>query len=280
MTRGRQGVAIAEMLVAVALAALLSAAAVAALVAAERHVRRAVAEHRDRRVLRESESVLSAELRAASADSIRLRGDTAVEFLGLVGTSVACVLADSVLVLPPSSAASALPYSLWRVPPEAGDLVVAFDTSVGGRWSAAVIDSVSSRADGAGCTPSSGLLSAADSAARLPAMRLLLRTPLSPRPAVGAPVHVARRARYVLLRGADGQWSLSYRRCAIDGVCAASQPVVGPLASAADSGLTVALGAPNSSVDATLRAPVRAAGLPRATRRLLVPLRNRATINP
>jgi hypothetical protein len=273
-------VAIAEMLVAVVLAGLLSAAAVAALVAAERHVRRTVAEHRDRRALRESESVLSADLRAASADSIRFRGDTAVEFFGLVGTSVACVVADSVLVLPPAEATSALPYSLWRTAPEAGDLVAAFDTSGGGRWSAAVVDSVTSRTDGAGCTPSSGLLSATDSAARFPALRLLLRTPLAPGPVVGAPVHLARRARYVLLRGADGTWSLSYRRCAIDGVCAASQPVVGPLGSAVDSGLTVAVGTPSPSVDVMLRATVREPGLPRATRRVFVPLRNRATINP
>jgi hypothetical protein len=168
MTRSRRGAALAELLVALVLAALLSAAAAAALTTAERHVRRAVAASENDRALREADQVLTAELRAASVDSIQIRGDTAAEFPGLVGSSVACVTTSRTLVLPPARSGSAMPYSMWRTMPEAGDIVVAFDTLAGGRWRTAAVDSVTSPVAGAGCHPSSGLLTAADSAARLP----------------------------------------------------------------------------------------------------------------
>lgn len=269
----------AELLVALVLAAIVSAAVATALSGAERQLRRAVAASTDRRVLREAELVLGAELRAASADSLRVLGDTAVEFFGLVGTSVVCVGGGLIVVLPPAVAASGAPYSVWRATPEAGDMVVAFDTLGGGRWRTATVESVDSRPDGAGCLPASGLLSAADSVARRPALWLLLDR-VVPGAAAGSPLRIVRRARYVLRRGVNREWTLSYRRCDRTGVCEASQPVVGPLASAADSGLVFALEESPGRLAVTLRAPLREPGRPRVIQRLSITLRNRATATP
>jgi prepilin-type N-terminal cleavage/methylation domain-containing protein len=279
VTRARRGMTLAELLVALVLAAIVSAAVAAALSGAERQMRRAVAASTDRRTLREAELVLSAELRAAPADSLRLLGDTAVEFPGLVGTSVVCVGAGNVVVLPPAAAESGAPYSVWRARPEVGDMVVAFDTLGGGHWSTATVDSVDSRPDGAGCLPASGLLSAADSVARQAALWLRLDRALTGA-RTGAPLRVIRRARYVLLRGVNHEWTLSYRRCDPGGACEASQPVVGALASAADSGLVFALQTSPTRLAVTLRTPLREPGLPRETQRLSIALRNRATADP
>ena len=179
--------------------------------------------------------MLATELRSALSDSVRVRGDTAVDFLGLVGVSVVCVVSANVLMLPPDVASAGAAYSSWRATPESGDVLSVFDTAGAGGWRAAVVDSASPPVNGGGCNPSSGLLSTADSIARRPFTRVVLRAPLTPVPLVGAPVRVARPGRYALTRAADGSWSLSYRRCT--GSCGVAQPVAGPFAAPSDSGL-------------------------------------------
>lgn len=266
------------MLVALTLTSIVASAGVAALTGAERYMRRARAASDARRMLREAEAVLASELRAASADSIRVRGDTAVDFPGIVGVSVACVSTGNVLVLPPDGASGGNPYSTWRASPEAGDVVAVFDTAAAGGWVTAVVDSAGTRTDGAGCLPASGLISPADSAARRPVTRLVLRTPAMPAPAVGAPVRVQRSGRYALTRSSDGSWSLSYRRCA-PGACGTAQPVVGPFAAPADSGLVFIGVADEARVDVAIRT-IPSAGAPAASGVLRVVLRNRATGSP
>jgi hypothetical protein len=169
-----------------------------------------------------------------------------------------------------------LPFSAWRASPEAGDIVAVFDTVGGGSWRTAVADSVSVRADGAGCTPSSGFLSVADSAARRPVTRLAINGPLAAGAAVGTPVRILRRARWVLTFGSDRAWSLSYRRCTASGSCGASQPAAGPLASAADSGLLLAIVADGSRLEATVSTPARTPGAARESRHFVIALRNHA----
>jgi hypothetical protein len=267
------------MVVALTLSAVVAAAAAGALGGAERYMRAARAASTARRTLREAEAVLASELRAASGDSLRVRGDTAMDFLGLVGVSVACVASGAVLVLPPDVAADGLPYTSWRASPEVGDLVAVFDTAGGGAWRTALVDSVATRADGAGCGPSSGLVSAADSAAREPATRLQLSAVLSPTVPAGAPVRVLRSGRYALTHSGDGRWALSYRRCG-GGSCGAAQPVAGPLAAPADSGLRFTSVAGEGRVEAALRAPP---GTPHAAQQsvvLRVTVRNHATGEP
>jgi hypothetical protein len=203
-----------------------------------------------------------------------VRGDTAVDFLGFVGVSVICVISGNVVVLPPDVAAGGNAYSSWRAAPEGGDILAAFDTA-GGVWRTAVVDTASTRTDGEGCEPSSGLLSAADSIARRPVTRVVLRSSLTPGVSVGSPVRVVRSARYALTKAGDGSWSLSYRRCT-GSSCGVAQPVAGPLAAPGDSGLVFANIAAGERVEARLRTPAARPGATRESAVLRVALRNRS----
>ena len=257
--RHRRGSSLAELIVAFTMLTLLSALAATALVGAERRMRSANASSAAERAVREGAAVLLSEL--AGADSIVARGDTAVDYLGLVGVSVLCVAADSALVVPPSVASNVPPFSVWRASPSAGDVVALFDPGAA-RWRYSRVDSVASRSDGAGCTPSSGLLSAADSVARRPVTRFVLDAQLPAGLPVGAPIRVMRRARWALYRGGDGRWALGLRACDPITGCGTAQPASGPYASARDSGfnvrldsvaLTLRLRAPRSSAAVTER---------------------------
>ncbi|MGH7653909.1 MAG: hypothetical protein ACREN6_04535 [Gemmatimonadaceae bacterium] len=271
----RRGAGLAEMIVALVLAAVVSAAGATALAGAERYARVARAQAAARRTLREAQAVLVSELGAATADSLRVRGDTAVDYLGLVGVSVVCASSGAELVLPPDVASGGYPYSSWRAAPEPGDLVAVFDSAGGGAWHAATVDTASASTDGSGCTPSTGLLSATDSAARRAVTRVLLTASLAGAARVGSPVRVVRSARYALTRAADGTWSLSYRRC--DGsACGVAQPVAGPFAAPRDSGLVFMDMAGEGRLDVSLRTPAAAPGAPPQSAVLRIALRNRS----
>ncbi len=277
--KSRRGAGLAEMIVALTLSAIVSAASATALASAERYTRVSRATADARRTLREAASVLTTELRVASSDSIRVRGDSAIDFLGMVGVSVVCVSSGAVLVLPPDVAASGAPYSSWRAVPESGDIVALFDTAGGGSWKTAIVDSAATQTNPAGCKPASGLMSAADSVARRSVTRVVLRSSFGAAVAiVGTPVRVVRSGRYALTRAADGSWSLSYRRCT-GSSCAVAQPVAGPFAAPADSGTVFSGGTATSSVDVFLRTPP-SVGLPREAAQLHIALRNRATGAP
>jgi len=261
----RRGSSLAELIVAFTVLTILSALAAAALVGAERRMRAGNAATAAERALREGAAVLTSEL--SGADSIVARGDTAVDFLGVVGVSVVCVAIDRTLVVPPSvvaggaGAAGAIPFTVWRSPPSVGDVVALFEPSIA-RWRYSRVDSIASRGDGAGCTPSSGLLSVADSAARRPVTRFVLDTPLPESLPVGAPARLMRRGRWALYRGGDGQWALGFRACDPTSGCGTAQPASGPYSSARDSGftarvdstvLTLRLRAPGTSSSAAER---------------------------
>ncbi|MFI5233470.1 MAG: hypothetical protein ACHQSE_13255 [Gemmatimonadales bacterium] len=272
----RRGAGLAEMIVALVLAAVVSAAGATALAGAERYARVARAESAARRTLREARDVLASELSPTAADSLHVRGDTAVDFLGLVGVSVVCVSSGTLLVLPPDAASGGYPFSSWRASPEPGDLVAVFDSAAGGVWHAATVDTASTSTTGAGCTPASGLLSASDSAVRRAVIQVVLTASLAPGAArVGSPVRVVRRARYALTRAADGSWSLSYRRCDAS-ACGVAQPVAGPFAAPRDSGLVFVAAPGEGRLDATLRTPPPAPGAPPQSAVLRIALRNRS----
>ncbi len=267
------------MIVALTLSAIVSAAGATALASVERYTRASRATADARRTLRETAALLTADLRVAAADSTRVRGDTALDFFGMVGVSAVCVSSGTVLVLPPDVAANGKPFSSWRALPESGDILAVFDTAAGGGWKTAVVDSAATQSNAAGCKPSSGLMSAADSAARRPVTRVVLHSSFAAAVAiVGAPVRVVRSGRYALTRAADGSWSLSYRRCT-GSACAVAQPVAGPFAAPADSGVLFSGGAANSAVDVFLRTPM-VAGRPRESAQIHIALRNHATGAP
>ncbi len=271
----RVGTTVVEVVIAFVLAALLAALGGTALVATERHVRNAVAGSGDRRTLREAQSVLATELRTAAAEEITLRGDTAADFLGVVGLSVACVSSGTLLVLPSSVSTNSRPFTIWRSPAAAGDQIAAFDTTPPAAWRTARVDTVTSRSDGAGCSSSTGFRTTADSIARRAVTQLRLDRALAV--GTGAPVRILRAGRYMLHFGSDKSWSLAYRSCDPLGVCGSAQPVVGPLATARDSGLSISV----SGVDPVLIISVRAPSSPTATgisQRAVIALRNHAIV--
>ena len=252
----RAGAALAELTVAIMIAGVAAAIGVAILVAAERRTRADASADRATQSARDVARLLVGEIEAALPESVTVRGDTAIDVHAHVGMSVACVAAGAVLVVPGASVVTGLPFTFWRQLPEAGDLILAWDSTAGGQWERALIDSVSAPATGGGCASTTGFRSPADSAARFAVTRFRLDRALSPGVVAGAPLRVFRRGRWLLHRSSDRSWSLAYRRCS-QSVCSTAQPAAGPLAAAADSGLAFHLGSPGS-----VEISVRAAGTP------------------
>ena len=180
-------------------------------------------------------------MRSALPDSVAVRGDTALDLHVHVGTSVVCVAAGAAIVAPGVTTTIAVPFTFWRQLPEVGDVAFVWDTAGGGRWQSATIDTVSAPPAGGGCATTSGFRPVGDSQANLAVSRLHFDGALAAGVVPGSPVRVFRRVRWFLHRGSDRTWSLAYRRCS-GGACGAAQPVAGPLAAAADSGLIFRLG--------------------------------------
>lgn len=230
---------LAELCIALVLGFVAAALGGGVLLAAERHARRDRDAGRESQAIRDVAHVLATEVASARVGSIVVRGDTAIDIASHVGASVACRVGTTELVLPSVSTSLALPYTSWRQVVEVGDQVVVWDATAGGVWVSARVDTVSARTDGAGCAADGAFRTAADSAARFAVTRLRVASPLPTGVVRGAPVRVFRDVRWVLYRSGDRSWWLGQRRCT--GACAAAQPVAGPLAPPADSGLAFGL---------------------------------------
>ena len=142
-------------------------------------------------------------------------------FYGWSASSVVCVVSATVLVLPPDVAVERI--AVFVVAGGTGSRRYLVGVRHGRRRRGARRSSIPRRraTNGAGCKPSSGLLSAADSVARRPVTRVVLHASISPRAARRRAGAGGATGRYALTRAADGSWSLSYRRCT--GSCAASR---------------------------------------------------------
>jgi len=268
--RDRAGAVVAELAVALLLAGVAAVIGGGIIVATERRLRRDASGDRATQAIRDVVHALSTDIEAALPDSFRARGDTALDLYAHVGVSVVCVKSGRVVVLPGATSSRGTPYSFWRQAPEAGDVLIAWDSSGSGRWHAAVVDSVATVNDGAGCSTAGAFRTRADSVARIAVTRVRVTPPLPPRVNAGAPVRVFRAVRWMLYRSSDGAWSLGYRRCP-EGACGTAQPVAGPLAPAADSGLAFGLGEPGV-VGIAVRTP-GAPGAGGTSARINVPLR-------
>lgn len=265
----RGATTLAELCIALVLGAVAAALGGGVLLAAERHARRDRDTGRESQTVRDAMHLLSTEIIAARAGSIIVRGDTAIDLASHVGASVACRAEATELVLPSVVTTLAAPYTTWRQTPEAGDQVAVWDTTTGGAWVAARVDSVSSRSDGAGCPADGAFRTSADSVARQAVTRLRVSPPLPSGVVRGAPVRLFRDVRWMLYRSADRSWWLGIRRCI--GGCAAAQPVAGPFAAPADSGLIFSL-TDAGEVSITLRAqPAAGATAPAASRLFVAP---------
>jgi hypothetical protein len=246
MNGPRRGATVAEMAVALVLVASAAALGAGLLLAAVRRARRDSNDSIAGQTTREAMHILAAEVASARWGSVFVRGDTALDLDAHVGVSVVCAIAGSVLVLPPSRTTLAEPWTSWRYPPEATDRVALWDSTAA--WSSATIDSVTTTAGG-GCSTSSPFRSQADSINGEPLTRLRLSGVIGAAP--GAPVRVFRAVRWSLYRGGDRRWWLGLRRCSSE-VCGAVQPVAGPLAPPADTGLRFVAGE-DGRIDVYLR---------------------------
>ncbi len=235
--RWSRGATLPELLVALVLAGVAGALGAGLLTGAERRVRRDLGDDRASQAARDVAHILGAELAPARLVNPGAIGDTAVDVEAHVAASVACVAAAGIIVLPAERTSLLAPFTLLRVPPEPGDVVLVWDGAAAA-WHAAVADSVHVRPDGAGCPASGTFRSVADSVAREPTFRIRVSPPVPPTVIVGAPVRILRRGRWAIYRAADRAWWLGYRRCG-GGACGAVQPVAGPLAAPPDSGLMV-----------------------------------------
>lgn len=262
----RRGAVLAELAVALVLTGMAAAIGIAILVAAERRTRADGATDKSAQATRDVARLLANDIEASLPESLFVRGDTAVDAQVHVGTSVACVVASAAIVAPGATATSGAPFSFWRQLPEAGDLALVWDTTGGGTWQRATVDTVSTPVAGGGCATTSGFRSTADSVAQIGVTRVHLDRPLGAGVVPGAPVRVFRAVRWFLHRGSDRTWSLGFRRCS-PGPCGTAQPVAGPLASAVDSGLTFRIAS-----SGTIEVSVRAATAP-VRSRFVIPIR-------
>lgn len=251
----RRGATLAELAIALVLAGVAAALGSGLLLAVERRVRSESRDSRAAQTAREIAHVLGAELASAGWNPADVRGDTAIDLDSHVGASVVCAGSGSVVVLPSVRTSLGVPFTFLRQPPEAADRVLVWDTA-GAAWRESSIDSVSFRGDGAGCRADGVFRSVADSLGGEPAVRMRLRDSLPVTIGPGAPVRVLRSGRWVLYRGGDRAWWLGYRRCPA-GACGTVQPVAGPLASPADSGLRF-----DAAADGSVGVIIRAAGGP------------------
>jgi hypothetical protein len=252
----RRGATVAELALALVLAGVAAALGAGMLASAERHARREGDDSRASQTTRDVVHAVGADLAAARWNSIVVRGDTALDLDAHVGFSVACVANGQLLVLPAATTSLGEPWSHWRYPAEVGDIVAAWDSTGGGGWTTAAIDSVSQSGAGAGCAAGGAFRSIADSISQLPVTRLQLTSPLPAAVGAGSPVRVFRAVRWTLYRGGEGLWWLGQRRCAT--TCGAVQPVAGPLAPPSDTGLAFVPGA-----DGAMTVLVRAASTSR-----------------
>ena len=232
----RPGVTLVELVVALTVGGIVLALVAAISVRQQRlHAdladRLAVAEQ-----LRQASTVLPIELRGLAIDAGDLREarDTAVEFRSTIASAVVCDTIPGGLVLAP--AASGTPaFAGFLTPIAEGDtawLLVPGDSL--DSWTPLTVVTTGTVAGGA-CGPSGPSLDAASRALRRVSLTV---TASSPAGAIGSVVRVTRPTRYSLYRGGDSRWYLGAR----DWNSAANrfnttQPVAGPLASAAARGL-------------------------------------------
>lgn len=264
---------LAELTVALMIAGMAAAIGVAILVSVERRIRADGTSDRNAQTTRDIGRMLASEIEASLPESLFVRGDTALDLQAHVGVSVACAVTGAAIVVAGASATSGAPFTFWRQLPEVGDLALLWDTTGSGRWTAARIDSVSSPPAGGGCSTTSGFRPVGDSIARLSVTRLHVDRAVSIGVVPGSPIRVFRGARWFLHRGSDRTWSLAYRRCGA-GACGTAQPVAGPVAAAADSGLCFRLGAAGT-VEVSVRATAAA-----VRSRFVVSVRGAANAQP
>ena len=241
MTRGRSGMSLLEVLVALPLIAILGALAVSLVLQVQRRAFESDGVLGATRELRHAATVLSNELRVVRPSEIVAWRDTAIEFESVVGIATVCAIDPArshLLVVAASKRTPTLDSTLdpigaqWSQVPQDGDRVQfwrAGETMLDRlALTEATLRSVSV---GTECGNSPLRASATGTTTRLQIDQVLTAAPT-----VGTPVRVTRRTRYSLYRATDGDWYIG-RRTLGRGGWDVVQPVDGPMQSARAGGL-------------------------------------------
>lgn len=241
---GRSGFSLVELVVAMAVIGVVAGAVHSGLTRQQRAFRAIAAMVAMRADVRDAAAVLESDLRPMSPlDTIPLAADSAIEFYGVLGSSVSCDSAPGYTVrIPPERLASGAVLTALLASPDSGDQLLLYSDDsahVAGepRWERHAIASVSTQAASLACPPSTGFTAAGD--ASEPAYIIALRREASAGVRRGAPVRFVRRNRYSLYRSAS-RWYLGNRRCNAVGpsVCGVIQPLSGPYAPYSASGVS------------------------------------------
>jgi hypothetical protein len=208
----RRGTTIVELIVVLVLASVIFGLVARSVTAQRRYERTIAGLSLHASTVDETIGVLRSVLeRVSSADTVRLRGDTAIDFGLTIAIGLACAADGDSLVLRDDGTTG-----WWESAPDSGDTI---DAMTAGQWWRAEIVSALTRTGAPGaCTGPHRVLKirpSPPSALELPLLR------------------ITRRTRFMVYRGGDGAWWLGERTCSgSPPSCAAAQPVSGPLAGA------------------------------------------------
>jgi hypothetical protein len=183
--------------------------------------------------VRDALELLSTDIRGmATADTVRLLADSAIELFASIGSSVVCQVAGAEVGLPGAAPTPGNSLTAFATQPDTGDLALFYRDSIeaGSQWERHRIAGFASKSLAATCPVSTGLTRAENLSPGQSGFLVTLSTPASRHVARGAPVRFIRRGRYSLYRGGDGDSYLGYRRCNAIGpsVCGSIQPLSGP----------------------------------------------------
>lgn len=230
----RNGVTLAEVVIALALLGVLGGAIGLTLIRQQRFYRGTTELLHAREGVRDAMELLSTDIRGMSvADTVRLLADSAIEFFANVGSSIVCqTTGGNGVGLPGASSGRGNSLTAFLMQPDTGDIAVFhLDPPDGAsEWEHHRIIGFGAGQLSATCPGSSPFSREADIGAGAKGFLLDLAAALSPRVRAGAPVRFIRRGRYSLYRASDGRWYLGYRRCYAVGAaaCGVIQPLSGP----------------------------------------------------
>jgi prepilin-type N-terminal cleavage/methylation domain-containing protein len=231
---GKRGLSLVELIVVVAIAGIATTVITATMNRAQRFYRAANELRSTRESVRDAMEVLSADVRGMStADTVRFRADSALEFFAQIGVSVVCLTNANEAGLP-AVHSSGNSLSAFITEHDTGDVALFYADSSDSsqRWIRYRITSFASHSLGSSCPQASKFSTQAEIAAGDKGFVVGAAAALSSNIKPGAPVRFVRRVRYSLYRASDGYSYLGYRRCNAIGasVCGAVQPISGPYA--------------------------------------------------
>jgi prepilin-type N-terminal cleavage/methylation domain-containing protein len=230
MKRARGAFTLIELAVVLAILGVSGAAMGMLLLRQQRFYRGASELLYAREGVRDALEVLAGDIRGiATADTVTLLADSAIEVYATIGSSVVCQTPSPLQIGLPPAMNSGNTLTAFVTEPDTGDLALIYRVAPDGvSWERHRIGAFSSRTVASVCPQSSGF--AREGVGGSPGFELTLSAPSSPEIHRGSPVRFVRRGRYSLYRGSDGEWYLGYRRCNAIGpsACGAIQPLSGP----------------------------------------------------